>query len=468
LKKYRKSNMKYKPNKESVSQHEVPEWFQDAKLGIFIHWGLYSVPAFAVTGLDLTDSMKKGLDFYCKYNPYAEWYLNTLRISGSPTEKYHKETYGDNFSYDDFVPIFNEEIENWNPDEWIKLVKKSGARYVVITTKHCDGFLLWDSNYPNPYKKNYSAKRDIVGELSKSVKRSDLNIGFYYSTAWDWTFNKNPIKDAESFLENFVNPPEYTEYVNNHLYELIDKYQPKVLWADMGYPEGTDVYEIFAYFYNRVPEGVVNDRWKQYISAKKKFKKTNHNDFVTPEYKVFKKIKRHKWEICRGIGNSFGYNKFEEERDYLTTEELIHLLIDVVSKNGNLLLNIGPKADGSIPEIQRERLIGLGKWLNVNGEAIFGSRPWKSAEGLTNKGIPVRFTKKGEILFLILLEIPETKVLSIQNENFGEISEVYMLGKDESIKWKQEKKKLTIYIPKNLKETPAISFKIEFNPIEEF
>ena len=172
--------MKYTPDKKSIRQHEVPEWFHDAKLGIFIHWGLYSVPGFAVTGMDLGESMKKGLEVHFKNNPYAEWYLNTLRIPGSPTQKYHKETYGENFSYDDFVPMFNEAIKKWNPNEWAEFFKNIGAKYVVLITKHCDGFLFWPSKQQNPNKDNYIAIRDIVGELTEAVRKNGMKMGFYY------------------------------------------------------------------------------------------------------------------------------------------------------------------------------------------------------------------------------------------------------------------------------------------------
>ncbi|TFG15693.1 MAG: alpha-L-fucosidase [Promethearchaeota archaeon] len=455
--------MKFKPEKQSIKEHEVPTWFQDAKFGIFIHWGLYSVPAFAVTGLDLVESMKKGLDQHFKNNPYAEWYLNSLRIDGSPTQKYHFSTYGEKFSYDDFVSVFNEEIKKWNPDHWATFFKKIGVKYVVLTTKHCDGFLLWQSYQPNPHKKNYIASRDIVGELTEAVKKQGMKMGFYYSTAWDWSFNLNPIKDAVSFLENYVNPPEYTEYVNNHIYELIDKFEPSILWADMGYPPGTNILEIFAYFYNKIPDGVVNDRWKQIIPEEKKFSKLVHCDFTTPEYTVFKKTKKKKWEVCRGIGNSFGYNQFESEEDYLKSKEIILMLVDIVSKNGNLLLNVGPMANGTIPEIQKKVLLELGKWLDINGEAIFGTRPWHHAEGTTLEGIPIRYTQKTNILYAILMGTPQTKSITIINFNLEDISTINILGKQKALSWRMEKDKLTIIMPESIDNAPAISFKITFN-----
>ncbi|MHA2038171.1 MAG: alpha-L-fucosidase, partial [Promethearchaeota archaeon] len=397
-------NMKYTADKESLRKHNVPEWYNDAKLGIFIHWGLFSVPAFAVTGMNIVESSeKRSVEEYFKNNPYAEWYLNTLRIPDSPTQNYHKETYGDDFFYDDFAPIFNECIKNWIPKEWAKLFKKIGAKYVVLTTKHCDGFLLWPSEYPNPNKEDYIASRDIVGELTDAVKKEGLKMGFYYSSAWDWSFNTFPIKDILSFNKHYVQSLKYTNYVSNHWYELMDKYSPTILWSDMGYPAGKNPYKIFADFYNKFPEGVVNDRWNQWIPDEGKFRLTRHKDFTTPEYQVFKEIKKRKWETCRGIGNSFGYNQFESEEDYMSAEELIFLLIDIVSKNGNLLLNVGPTADGKIPEIQEMRLLDLGEWLDVNGEAIFGTRPWKRAEGITTEDIPIRFTQKEEIIYAILM-----------------------------------------------------------------
>jgi len=409
--------------------------------------------------------MKKGLEEHFKNNPYAEWYLNTLRIQGSPTQEYHLKTYGKDYSYDDFVAVFNEEIKKWDPNEWAELFKKIGAKYVVLTTKHADGFLLWPSKQPNPNKSNYIASRDIVGELNDAIKNHGMKMGFYYSTAWDWSFNLNPIIDAASFLENYVNPPNYTEYVNMHIYELIDNYKPTILWADMGYPPETNIFEIFAYYYNKIPEGLVNDRWRQFLPKEKKFTKLAHCDYTTPEYTVFKKIKKKKWEVCRGIGNSFGYNKLESEEDYLPLKELIYMLIDIVSKNGNLLLNVGPMVDGTIPKIQERRLLGLGEWLDVNGEAIFGTRPWKHAEGTTLESIPVRFTQKNEYLYAILMGKPNTESITLENLNLEGISEVDLLGNEENLSWRFEKTNLIIQLPLKMEETLAIAFRIKKNPI---
>ena len=451
----------YKP----VKKHKVPDWFHNAKLGIFIHWGLYSVPAFAVTGLDLVESMKRGLEEHFKNNPYAEWYLNSLRIKGSPTQQYHKDTYGEDFVYDDFVPIFNEEIKKWNPKEWAELFNKVGAKYVVLVTKHHDGFLLWPSKYPNPKKKNYKASRDIVGELSKEVRKKGLKMGFYYSGTLDWSFNSEPIKDGKTFVENGVRTAEYIEYANNHWYELIDRYNAIILWNDIGYVP-TNAYEIFEYFYTKFPEGIINDRWKQIRKKGDNFPRVHHNDYLTPEYEVFNKIMKRKWETNRGIGNSYGYNRMENEEDYLDSEKLIRMFVDIVSKDGNLLLNVGPMADGTIPEVQRKVLLNLGKWLEINREAIYDTRPWVKAEGITIDGIEVRYNKTQKSLFVTLLEKPEEKELEIKSLVINENSTVRLLGNNNEIEWSQMEENLKLKIPDDLFNSPAYSFKITPRPDE--
>ena len=438
--------MKYTPDKDSIKTHQVPDWFHDAKFGIFIHWGLYSVPAFALAKMDLGDSQKRGVEEHFKNNPYAEWYLNSLRIDGSPTQKYHKENYGENFEYDDFVSIFNEEIQKWNPDKMVELFKKAGAKYVVLGTKHHDGFTLWPSKYPNPNKEDYHASRDIVGELTKSVKKNGLKMGFYYSGALDWSWNPESIKDGKSFTANGPTMIEYTKYANNHWYELIDNYDPIILWNDIGYPPNTNVYEIFAYFYNKHPDGVVNDRWIQIQKSEFKHPKVRHRDFSTPEYKKMPEITDYKWESTRGVGYSFGYNKMETEEDYLNPKELILMFIDIVSKNGNLLLNVGPKADGSIPELQRKAIIGLGEWLEVNGEGIYGTRPWIKAEGKTAGGINIRFTQKSDALFIHFLNKPKENIIQIESLTIINETRIQLLGQKKDLDWKQEYGKLKISI----------------------
>ena len=460
--------MNFEPIKISLRKHEVPDWFQDAKFGIFIHWGLYSVPAFAVKELSFTEAPEVGEKYYFKNNPYAEWYLNTLRIPGSPTQEYHYKQYGEDFSYDDFAPIFNKELEKWNPQEWAKLFKNAGAKYVVLVTKHHDGFLLWPSKYTNPKREKYVASRNIVNELTNSIKSEGMKMGFYYSTSFDWTFNLEPIDARASDMTNGIITPEYTEYVKNHWYELIDDYEPSILWSDIGAPPLLDLFELFAYYYNKYPDGVINDRWDKIFHKDGKvykMRRTFFYDYTTPEYKSYNVIKKKKWESNRGIGNSYGYNKMEKEGDYLTSKDLIRMLVDIVSKNGNLLLNVGPMPDGTIPELQKEVLLGIGQWLEINGEGIYGTHPWERAEGNTLDNLEIRFTHKNESLYIHLLNNPIGKMLKILALIIPQNSQIKLLGNKDQLIWQQDQEDLIINVPENLIESPVYVFKVISNKL---
>ena len=458
--------MSFEPTKTSIRKHKLPDWFNDAKFGIFIHWGLFSVPAFAVKELIFGEAAKVGEDYYFKNNPYAEWYLNSLRISGSPTQEYHYKEYGKKFSYDDFVPIFNEELKEWKPQEWAELFKNAGAKYVVLVTKHHDGFLLWPSKYPNPMKKNYRASRNIVKELTNAVKDKGLKMGFYYSTPFDWSFNSEPIDNRTSDMTNGILSPEYTEYAKNHWYELIDDYKPSILWSDIGSPLLFDLFELFAYYFNRFPEGVINDRWDKIFhknSMVYKMRRTFFYDYTTPEYESYNIIKKKKWESNRGIGNSYGYNKMEKEGDYLTSDELIKKLVDIVSKNGNLLLNVGPISDGRIPEIQKEVLKGIGQWLEINGEGIYGTRPRERSDGKTLDNLDIKFTCNTEVLYIHLLNKPNKKKIRILSIKIPPHSSIKLLGNNDQLTWERKDEDLIINLPENLIEAPVYVFKVNLN-----
>lgn len=483
----------FKPTKRSIIKHEVPEWFHDAKLGIFIHWGLYSVPAFAEITKSFGEIMEsESLGYQFKHNPYSEWYLNSLRYEGTETQKYHTKEYGSDFKYEEFAPIFNEEIKKWNPEEMADIFREAGANYVVLVTKHHDGFTLWKSDHPNPNpgKENYHASRDIVGELTNAVGKRGMKMALYYSGKIDWSFDETFIEDIPTFLDNEPRQPEYAAYSQNHWYELIKKYKPWILWNDIGFPAGANKLQLFADYFNENPEGLINDRWNQipnwarrlirrpkiskmitnvanrFIARRRKKGKkmeTPYNplyDFTTPEYQTESEIRKHKWESCRGMGNSFGYNRMEKEEHYIKPKELIHQLIDVVSKNGNLLINVGPKADGSIPEIQKNLLTDLGAWLKINGEAIFETRPWKMAQAMTKCGIPIRFTKKKSELYMIFLEKPSQTSIMIENIQFPTIAGIQLIGSEQVIKWGTKEKTLVIETPTDMLESPAYTFKI--------
>lgn len=451
----------YQPTAESITKHPLPDWYQDAKLGIFIHWGLYSVPAWAKgTAKPLTEIMKegKGEEWFAN-NPYAEWYFNSLRIKGSSTEKHHLETYGKDFTYFDFVSKFNDEIKKWNPNEWARLFKDIGAGYVVLTTKHHDGFVLWPAKTANPFIKNYQAERDIVGELSTAVRKQGLHIGLYYSSGLDWTFNTKTVTNFPDLFQAIPQQKEYAQYIDKHWRELIEKYKPSVLWADIGSPQAFNPIPLIADYYNKVPDGIVNDRHKFGASAKG-FSSAVPYDIITPEYKVLDTINSKKWETCRGIGLSFGYNQTEDISEFLSVNDLIDGFIDIVSKNGNLLLNVGPKANGSIPEGQLVRLRGLGDWLKINGEAIYATRPWTRASAQTVGGGRVRFTKKGNTLYLFLLDEPAGNSVTIKDFKIDAGKKVTLLDGNAAVSYKNDGADLKIELPGNFQKSTAYAFKI--------
>jgi alpha-L-fucosidase len=451
----------YQPDSASLAQHQLPQWYQDAKLGIFIHWGLYSVPAWAKgTKKSLATILKEGTgEEWFANNPYAEWYCNSLRIKGSSTEKHHAETYGSNFTYFDFVPQFNQAISQWKADEMAQLFKEIGAKYVVLTTKHHDGFLMWPGKTINPFIKNYQASRDITGELTAAVRKQNMRMGLYYSSGLDWTFNTQTITDFPALFKAIPQQKEYAAYIDSHWHELIEKYKPSVLWADIGSPVAYNPVPMLADYYNAVPDGVVNDRHKFTVTATG-FGTTIPHDITTPEYQVLDTITQKKWETCRGIGLSFGYNQTEDINEFLSVNDLIDGFVDIVSKNGNLLLNVGPKADGSIPEGQLLRLRGLGDWLKINGEAIYSSRPFTISSAKTASGGRVRFTKKGTALYLFLLDEPEGDNVTIKDFKIEKGKKIILLDGKIPVTYTPDGAGVQIKLPAKRNPSAAYVFKI--------
>jgi len=423
---------RYEPNWFSLSNHKLPEWFKDAKLGIFIHWGLYSVPAWAPPTGELG---KVNWNEWFKKNPYAEWYLNTLRIQGSPTYEHHVKTYGENFDYYEFSKAFNEGVAKWDPNNWASLFKRTGARYVVLTTKHHDGFTLWPSRVPNPKRpgQRISSSRDLVGDLTSAVRAQSMKMGLYYSGGLDWTFTSEPITNVAELMARVPQSEEYAQYADAHWRELIERYQPIVMWNDISYPKKGKLEQIFSEYYNSVPDGVINNRFSVEVS-----------DFTTPEYAKYDNITEKKWESCRGLGFSFGYNQLEGPEQVMAPDKLIALLVDITSKNGNLLLNIGPKSDGSISDIQMDRLNKLGEWLAVNGEGIFGSRPWVRPGTKAGDGTDLRFTRKGDSVYAFFLDKPKSNDLVIPGVLSVEGMKAEVLGHNAQAAWKQNGRDLVV------------------------
>ena len=334
------------PTWESINERGYPQWFSDAKLGIFIHWGVYSVPAYA------------------SLEGYAEWYYRGL-MTNDDRKAFQERIYGKNFQYEDFAPMWKAEL--WDPDEWAELFKKSGAKYVLLVSKHHDGFCLWPSQYaPGWNSVELGPHRDICGELTDAVRNQGLKMGFYYSLP-EWK------SDIHRW---YVDPDENIgTYVDTHMIpqfkELVTKYKPTILFTDGEWRNSTEQWhatELISWYYNTVgKDAIVNDRWGN----------GQQHGFRTPEYSAGITLTDRPWAECRGLGRSFGLNRNEPLENYLTSDELIRHFCVLVAAGGGMTLNVGPAADGKIPLLQQERLLDLGKWLEVNGEAIYGTRPYR-------------------------------------------------------------------------------------------
>lgn len=440
----------YEPTIESLDRHPLPQWYAGAKLGIFIHYGLYSVPGWAP--LSHPEHDFGNLD-YIKNNPYAEWYLNVMRISGSPTEAYHREHYGANFGYYDFVPDFNRESKKWNPDEWAEVFRDAGARYVVLTSKHHEGFTLWPSTTPNPSptlpNDRRHAERDIVGDLSAAVRKQGMHMGLYYSGGYDWTFNTGPIETTADYQTVKPESEAYGKYAFAQVHELIDRYKPELLWNDIDWPKTGNALQVEADYYNSIPDGVIDDRFG-----------IAHADFTSPEYKKLEEISPKKWEECRGLGRSFGYNRAEGEAETIAPGDLIALLVDIVSKNGNLLLDVGPEADGTIPPVQMERLKALGAWLKQNGEAIYDTTPWTRAAAKSAEGDDLRFTCKGNDLYVTVLGKPKAQTITIAELPAKQGVAITQLGDNNTLSAKGQSRGTQIVLNGTLKGDYAYVFKL--------
>jgi alpha-L-fucosidase len=454
---------RYRANWRSIDSRPTPAWWLDAKFGIFIHWGVYSVPAFAPKG------------------EYAEWYWERIGRQGDPdpasrdaqirqeTRAFHERHYGRDFPYAGFAPEFRAEL--FDPREWAALFHRSGARYVVLVSKHHDGFALWpsreaDESWGRPWNSvAVGPKRDIVGELSAAVRERGLEMGVYFSL-YEWF---NPLWLAG----------DREIYVRRHLFpqfkDLVTRYSPNVIFSDGEWDLPSQAWrapELLAWLYNESPVGrtvVVNDRWGEETRHR-------HGGYYTTEYGAGLPGAEHAWEENRGLGHSYGFNRHENLDDYATGQRLLLTLIDTVSRGGNLLLNVGPTADGRIPVIMQDRLAHLGQWLEHNGEAIHGTRTFREGaqwsqgrrqaldtstnyrakydvEQLTLRPPPgdarkeILFTRKGSTLYAILPLYPPGELV-VRDLAPPEGTRIALLGsRHGAIPWRQQGADLVISLP---------------------
>jgi len=437
---------RYQANWESLSKYQIPDWFRDAKFGIFIHWGVYSVPAYG-----------------------SEWYPRLMYDSTTPEYKHHREVYGtqDKFGYKDFIPMFK--AEKFDAAQWVALFKKAGAKYVVPVAEHHDGFAMYKTSFSKWNAVEMGPKRDVIGELAAEIRKQGLIFGLSSHRIEHWFF-LNPGRDFASDVIDMKNQDFYgpampenmtmtPEYMTNWLLrctELVNNYQPQLFWFDWWIEQpALDPYRktFAAYYYNKGVE------WNKGVVINYKYAKAFPDNVAVLDLERGKldATRTLAWQTDDAIGNkSWGYTK---DNDFKSAQYVVTNLIDIVSKNGNLLLNIGPRSDGTITDEETNVLLGTGKWLDVNGEAIYGTRPWKiygegptqSASGaFADQKIPfnakdIRFTTKGSTLYAIALGLPAEKtIIKSLSTQSGRIADISLLGSTEKIKWSQNEKGLTI------------------------
>jgi alpha-L-fucosidase len=442
--------------KAPLTKDQRMEWWREAKFGMFIHWGVYAIPAGVWQGQEIPG--------------IGEWIMAGADI---PIPEYEK-----------LPPQFNP--VKYDASEWVKIAQDAGMKYMVITSKHHDGFALFDSKVSDydvvdrtPYQK------DILKPLSEACEEAGIKFATYHSILdWHhpaqklnddpqyagkrWSYSRNMIKEGRK--------DEFIGYMKGQLEEIINQYDPAIMWFDGGWMDWwtlEDGKPVLDFLWQLKPELIINNR------ATKDSIDIGLGDYGTPEQRIPEKGLDYDWETCMTMNDTWGFK--QNDHNWKSTQVLIINLVDVVSKGGNLLLNVGPTAEGLIPQPSIDRLREMGKWLTVNGEAIYGTKMWrKYKEGphdvITRyydldmeRTVPytaqdIRFTAKDKVIYASCLAWPEeeVKILSLGKESAPdiEIENVSMLGSDENIKWQAAEEQLTLIPPKNKPCEHVFVFKI--------
>jgi len=444
----------FEPTWESLRRYTVPEWYLDGKFGIFIHWGLYAVPAFG-----------------------NEWYPRNMYQQGSREFEHHVKTHGPHteFGYKDFIPMFK--AEKFDPDHWANVFRNAGAKFVVPVAEHHDGFAMYDCGFSDWCAAKMGPKRDLIGELAEAVRKQWLVFGVSSHRAEHWWFldggMKFPSDVQDPRYAGLYGPAQPKEMQPNEEFlddwlartcELVDKYRPQLVWFDWWIEEPAFrpyLQRFAAYYYNR------GAQWGRGVAI-------NFKNRAFPADAAVYDVERGQlddinplfWQTDTAVAkNSWGYTA---DLDYKTAEQIIGDLVDIVSKNGALLLNVGPKPDGTLPERDEQILLEIGRWLQVNGEAVFGTRPWKvygegptqvASGGFTDTkrgaftGQDIRFTTKGGVLYATLLAWPENGEVTLQSLSPNlrlyprEVADVRLLGTGQPLKWSRGKSGLKVKLP---------------------
>lgn len=471
----------YEPTWESLTKYRVPDWYRNAKFGIFIHWGVYSVPAFG-----------------------SEWYSRNMYVQGSAEYEHHRKTYGEHteFGYKDFIPLFR--AEKFDPDEWAQLFARAGAKYVVPVAEHHDGFQMYKSEISHWNAFEMGPKRDVLGELKACCEEKGMAVGASSHRVEHWFFMghgkefasdiREPLQRGDLYwpsmperehFDLFSEPAPTEEFLQDWLVrtcELVDRYRPKVVYFDWWIQHSAVrpyLKKFAAYYYNRAAQwgsdAVINYKQDAFLFG---------SAVPDVERGQFAEVKPYFWQTDTSIAlNSWGYT---ENNQYRPAEDILCDLVDIVSKNGCLLLNVGPKADGSIAKEDRDVLLAIGDWLRINGEAIYGSSVWRRygegptqiVEGQFSDGIKknftsqdFRFTTAGGYLYAIALKCSDSgayciRSLGIQDAsrqaNFhGIIADVQVLGCGEAPEWSRSEEGLVIRSAMRSKNPVVFKIRVE-------
>lgn len=476
----------FEPTWQSLSQFSTPDWYQDAKFGIFIHWGIFSVPAFD-----------------------NEWYSRNMYMQGSRAFEHHQKTWGhqSKFGYKDFIPLFKG--ENFDADAWISLFKQAGAKYVIPVAEHHDGFAMYDSDYTDWKATKMGPGRDVIGELAAAARKQGLVFGLSSHRAEHWWFMNggmafdSDVQDpayADFYGPAAPGPNWHTEpekwdsldwqprpdalFLEDWLIrclELVDKYQPQLFYFDWWIQQivfAPYLQRFAAYYYNRgqewydgSPEVAINCKNLAFPDGTVVFdvERGQLNDIRPLFWQTDTSMSKNSW--CH-----------IQDQDYRTASSLIHDLIDIVSKNGTLLLNVGPRPDGTIREEEVAMLTEIGRWLGINGEAIYGTRPWQIyGEGPTEviagpfqdtkrqdfTAQDIRFTTSGDTLYAHVLGVPDNGEILIKALASGsdlypaDIRQISLLGTTDAVQWSRDGVGLKIVVPHHPELQPALVLKIE-------
>lgn len=473
----------YEANWESLKKYHAPAWYEDTKFGIFIHWGVFSVPAYA-----------------------NEWYSRNMYMKDSREYEHHIKTYGKHteFGYKDFIPMFK--AENFKPEEWVSLFKESGAQYVIPVAEHHDGFQMYDSELSKWNAANMGPKRNVLKELSDECNKNGLINGASSHRIEHWFFMapgkdfdsdiKEPLQKGDLYWPSvkdvdlqdmFSKPYPSEEFLEDWLLrccELVDKYNPKIVYFDWWIQHDAAkpyLQKFAAYYYNhaakRGEEVIINYKHDAFAFG---------TAVIDIERGQLAQAKPYLWQTDTAVAkNSWCYTT---ENEYKTSSQIIQDLVDIVSKNGRLLLNVGPKADGTIPDEDQKILKEIGEWFKTNGESIYSTRPWKiSAEGPTaiveghfadndSKGYTsedIRFVTKGNAIYVTCLNMEGKDSISIRSfcdntgiehpefkqEFVGIIDDICQLGNKTTLSYSRDAKGLHIKTDKVTHNNPVV-FKI--------